>query len=206
MTKKCIACGKLYEPRKRSSEREKTQKFCSRHCYDLYRSSNAGKNRIRIECAKCKKVFFRWPSQINENNINYCSRRCANSSNYHKKNEYPPKVEAHCLNCDKIFYIYPYRQRKAKFCSMNCYFEYKRGDESNSHAKDVAYRHFPLSCAICGFDVATNVHHIKSLSDGGNNSLNNLIILCPNHHAMAHLNLIPEEKLIRLNRDLVAQK
>ena len=50
-------------------------------------------------------------------------------------------------------------------------------------------------CAICGFDIIVELHHIDK--DKQNNNLSNLIPLCPNHHRMAHMNLVilqPREK------------
>lgn len=61
-------------------------------------------------------------------------------------------------------------------------------------------------CAVCGWQVSVDglifdengnyqkhiemagneIHHIKSVKDGGGNEIENLILLCPNHHAMAH--------------------
>ncbi len=54
-------------------------------------------------------------------------------------------------------------------------------------------------CAVCGWDEAPrHLHHIQPVSEGGTNELTNLISLCPNHHAMADLNLISQEELQEL--------
>lgn len=43
------------------------------------------------------------------------------------------------------------------------------------------------ACAICGWDEATcDVHHRVPKADGGLNSIPNGIVLCPNHHRIAH--------------------
>lgn len=44
-------------------------------------------------------------------------------------------------------------------------------------------------CEICGFKFYSvlMLHHIQHLSKGGNNLSENLILLCPNCHALAHL-------------------
>lgn len=56
----------------------------------------------------------------------------------------------------------------------------------------VAYR-----CALCGFDIVVEVHHIKCIGSfpgtslvADVNNLSNLIYLCPNHHAMVEKGLI----------------
>lgn len=61
-------------------------------------------------------------------------------------------------------------------------------------------------CAVCGWQVSgdglifdedgkfekyiemagNEIHHIKSVKEGGGNEIDNLILLCPNHHRMAH--------------------
>ncbi len=48
-----------------------------------------------------------------------------------------------------------------------------------------------LKCEICGWGFcgnysSVNAHHIKPVSAGGENKDDNLILLCPNHHAIAH--------------------
>lgn len=40
-------------------------------------------------------------------------------------------------------------------------------------------------CAVCGFDEVLEIHHIVPKYLGGGNQLSNLIVLCPNHHALA---------------------
>ena len=52
-------------------------------------------------------------------------------------------------------------------------------------------------CAICNFDTVIHLHHIKAVSNGGDNSIKNLIVLCPNHHAMADRGIISSEELIK---------
>lgn len=88
------------------------------------------------------------------------------------------------------------------------------------HVRELKER-YARSCQICGsvpfdggFGDVTEAHHIHWLSRGGSDSLDNLVLLCPNHHAAIHA-ADPEfdrEKLvfrfnggvlpIRLNRHL----
>lgn len=53
-------------------------------------------------------------------------------------------------------------------------------------------------CQLCGFDgrivygvEASEAHHIVYLSRGGDDSLENMILLCPNHHTVVHKTLAP---------------
>jgi 5-methylcytosine-specific restriction endonuclease McrA len=51
-----------------------------------------------------------------------------------------------------------------------------------------------LECEVCGWRLVgargdfygLEAHHIRPLSHGGQDEADNLVVLCPNHHAMAH--------------------
>ena len=43
-----------------------------------------------------------------------------------------------------------------------------------------------FSCYFCGFDEFTHEHHIIRKNDGGFDTKDNLITLCPNHHYLIH--------------------
>jgi predicted restriction endonuclease len=53
-------------------------------------------------------------------------------------------------------------------------------------------------CQVCGFDPllrynvgACEAHHLVYLSRGGEDSLDNLVLVCPNHHTVAHRTSAP---------------
>lgn len=50
-------------------------------------------------------------------------------------------------------------------------------------------------CRLCTFRLCLHVHHIRRRADGGTDALENLITLCPNHHALAHAGLLSVEQL-----------
>jgi transcription initiation factor IIE alpha subunit len=58
--------------------------------------------------------------------------------------------------------------------------------------KVIAFRrkHWKSGCEVCGWrsetDRSMNVHHIIPASCGGGDADENLILLCPNHHSLAH--------------------
>lgn len=61
-------------------------------------------------------------------------------------------------------------------------------------------------CCVCGWNKARcEIHHIIPKSKGGTSSPNNLIVLCPNCHKLAHLNKL-EENLDRLKASLEEEK
>jgi 5-methylcytosine-specific restriction endonuclease McrA len=41
-------------------------------------------------------------------------------------------------------------------------------------------------CEVCGWHIKVHVHHVVPVWQGGGNEPDNLVVLCPNHHAMAH--------------------
>jgi 5-methylcytosine-specific restriction endonuclease McrA len=53
-------------------------------------------------------------------------------------------------------------------------------------------REFYDCCAICAWDGAPcDVCHIVARKDGGTDTLDNVVMLCPNHHRRFDLGLIP---------------
>lgn len=169
-----------------------------------------------LRCEKCKKVFYRYPSQSNLNH-NFCSRSCANSANHQRaqkarKNPSKPKIEKTCKHCEKTFFVYPYRSKVAEFCSRDCFYEYRvkqtDGNYKNYRAdiRPSYFRNYPKKCAICDFDIVVDLHHIVAKADGGSDTFENLIPLCPNHHALADRGLISRDELNRINPASTAQQ
>ena len=107
-----------------------------------------------------------------------------------------PRQKVICDYCGKEFEkIYP--NNKFNFCCRKCKdkaqrldsgekFENLRPDHYNNGLavyRTKAFREYPHECAICGWNEDIDileVHHIDS--NRMNNSLDNLIILCPNCH------------------------
>ncbi len=63
-------------------------------------------------------------------------------------------------------------------------------------------------CQCCGWSApssvdnpsgALNIHHVHRVADGGGNSPQNLVILCPNCHSLAH-RVISEYRVTMVNR------
>jgi len=57
------------------------------------------------------------------------------------------------------------------------------------------YRHVfwetvKAECFICGYEDIVEIHHRIALKNGGSNDIDNLYIVCPNHHTMIHRGLI----------------
>lgn len=62
--------------------------------------------------------------------------------------------------------------------------------KTNQKRWAAVYEKYGGRCAICGFADIVEVHHLNSRALGGTDDLNNLILLCPNHHAMIERSMI----------------
>lgn len=52
------------------------------------------------------------------------------------------------------------------------------------------YKLYNGKCAICGFSEVVQVHHLIPVSIGGTDDVSNVLVVCPNHHALLHLGLV----------------
>lgn len=83
-------------------------------------------------------------------------------------------------------YVCTHPESKAKYNNVRAW------------ARRVMERHGPIKvCSMCDFDIVVEVCHIKPIKDFPEtalmsevNSLDNLVYLCPNHHAMYDKGLI----------------
>lgn len=112
----CRNCNKKYYSYKENS------KFCSKECKNKY-------NNILYSCDYCKKEFYVFRSNYEklltgEKKHLYCSKECADKGNY-------TSVEKICQNCGKIFTITNAFKDIQKFCSKECFYDYKRKNSIN---------------------------------------------------------------------------
>lgn len=62
---------------------------------------------------------------------------------------------------------------------------------------------YKMECAICGWNIKAHkknrsgveIHHIKRIMDDGKTNFDNCIVLCPNCHTLADMDIISKEKL-----------
>lgn len=158
-------------------------------------------HKMIVKCSQCGQDCEKEPRRVNaaiKNGLNlYCSRKCVADS---KKKS----IKCNCAHCGKEVEKTPSQLKKSisgnVFCDKSCAASFNntkhRSGENNpnwkggfgnstSHNKK-AYRTYEEECAICGFKEfsALEVHHIDE--DRSNGDINNLIILCSNHHSMVH--------------------
>ena len=104
--------------------------------------------------------------------------------NCYRKLAWKPKKKE-CEKCGRVMHIH------AKGVCPGCYttkFRLKYNKDwnyKNRHNIDPEiYKKITERCLICGFDKVVDLHHVDENSK--NNSQNNLIGICPNHHKMFH--------------------
>lgn len=188
--------------------------FCSLQCYWTYLRSDNGyyhkQKFVQLTCDLCGKPFRRRAVEAKRSEKHYCSQQCAGRVNGAKSiGKSLASITLICGFCHREFKTKA-SNRTVRFCSRQCNSDwrainfvgpnnpnYKHG-KSQVSAVHIALQNHPARCMICGFDIAIEIHHITAKSNGGNNDMHNLAVLCPNHHAMAKRNLISAETLQEL--------
>jgi hypothetical protein len=106
-----------------------------------------------------------------------------------------------CKVCNKP--VKNYKSSKGT-CSRSCANTHFKSGENNGNWKNsvreyatLCYRHHEKKCIVCGESDAVDVHHLDSNRD--NNTIDNLIPLCPTHHAYCHRGLYHkiEDKILQ---------
>ncbi len=121
-------------------------------------------------CPKCKKIRIYFTGDI--------------CHNCYRKFIWKPKKQI-CKRCNRLMPI------KAKGLCGGCYnFIYCLEEVKKSNRKkrygvsEDLYREKTQKCFVCGFDKVVDLHHLDE--NNKNNSPENLLGLCPNHHKMLH--------------------
>ncbi|MBU2104282.1 MAG: 60S ribosomal export protein NMD3 [Nanoarchaeota archaeon] len=126
--------------------------------------------------------------------------------NCYRKFSWKPK-KAICKNCGREKHIH------AKEVCPGCYttifrLQYNKDwNYKNRHNIDlITYKKITQKCFICDFDKIVDLHHLDENRE--NNSEENLIGLCPNHHKLIHMIEFKEEIIERLKEKgiLINQK
>lgn len=107
----------------------------------------------------------------------------------------PYEIERKCPECGSLFYVHS-AGKQATTCSNTCgnrYFAYKQGTKNKKSGIGVYvetlrsfYRKInrDIKCCCCDERTILDVHHLDE--DRANNSIDNLIFLCPTHHMYLH--------------------
>ena len=145
------------------------------------------------------------PNFYKERNPNFTKKQCKyckdiKSSPGLKRHEnycyLNPKNIKHCKKCNKILKNY-----RNTFCNPKCANSHedniRRGENhpnwtggEDTEYRVICFKYYEKKCIICGFDCTVDVHHIDENSK--NNSPENLVPICPNHHRMSTMNKYKE--------------
>lgn len=135
------------------------QKFCGRGCWDRNRPPSPRK--ILYHCSKCGGLRNKTQSPL--------CMKCHREEERERRNKRPIR----------------------SFFLLNSASRAKCNTIRALARQELAESDRPKKCQLCGFDVVVHTCHIKGIMDfsedtplGVVNGLDNLIYLCPNHHAM----------------------
>jgi hypothetical protein len=117
-----------------------------------------------------------------------------------------------CKCCNKEYKwtgrLHTKSYKNSKFCSRSCAnnrqlvwdTKIQEGESAGKWIKyrEIAFKNHGKKCVVCNFDKVLDVHHLDH--NHNNNSKDNLIPLCPNHHCMIHRSIHSEEVLLEINR------
>lgn len=149
--------------------------------------------KVTLECNTCHHQWLFSPYNVQLSNMKK-----------HKFNGCPncKYMEITCLTCGKKFKRLKTDITQNNYCSLSCAAIANnlknKQDNSTSYRKN-AFEIFEHKCAICGWnedDRVLEVHHLDE--NRKNNSINNLVILCPICHKYLTLHLYNYQELFNL--------
>jgi hypothetical protein len=187
----CPTCGNSFS----------TQQGMKVHHKRIHNESIAGVDRV---CDYCGGEFSARQARVSRGDAKYCSIDCRHSARESQKT-----VGRICQECGEMF---PVRKtqlnhRPAKYCSPECVGEHlarTRLGENHPNWKGGYEPYYGPSwrtqrrkalerdghqCVVCGAGGEIHVHHVRPFRVFGPenheqaNALDNLVCLCPKHHA-----------------------
>lgn len=185
-------------------------KFC---CLNCYHKSMKGiekihnRKRVTKECLVCKKSF---EVRVCHSHVKTCSKKCGGiirRGTYTKT--FKHKVEKKCANCLKLFKTLP--SNKNIFCSRKCFLNLKSLNVKYPQKQRlqrfswIKIRREVIKrdkvCTKC-FKEGNEVHHIVPYSISGDDSLENLTLLCKSCHLKTHIEMWENDKKLLINKNL----
>jgi hypothetical protein len=141
-----------------------------------------------VNCSNCNKEINRKPNDIKRFKNIYCCQKCrdeAQCTGYKIK----------CACCGKDIYrsksAYHKSSSKTFFCNKSCSASYnntKRKFPNSKSYRIKAFKEKDKLCERCGFNTYESILQVHHKDHNRlNNELNNLEILCPNCHAIEHI-------------------
>jgi len=159
--------------------------FCCMSCYKLFQSQDK-ERLVKKTCKNCNKEFYEYKSRANNNCGVYCSKTCYSS--------YIKKPEINCLNCGKSCKDFNGKNRKRKYCSLECSYrkKVKQGYSSPISSTGIGiFKRFVREadnkiCFLCSSEKNIEIHH-KDGNRKNNYILNWIPLCCICHNRIHHL-------------------
>ncbi len=153
-----------------------TAMYCSRRCKAKFNLI-----KVKTNCHICNNEFEHIESRCNK--AKYCSRQC-----YYIAMSKKGSKEYTCKHCSKKFHDAPSKNRI--YCSRECSNKETLSEFKPSFQtvrKSMLRRNMLDKCESCGYSEHKEILGIHHKNRNRNdNSLNNLMILCPNCHSIEH--------------------
>jgi hypothetical protein len=150
---------------------------------------------IQKICKWCNKEFLADSREVNRGGAKFCSLSC--SANF--TNLYKVEILKTCKFCE---HPYKTKSKTSLYCSKTCTNKARRARSVKSgnqgtHRGALQRKVIKIlglsefKCFICNWNESfCDIHHIKPKASGGSDDLDNLTVLCPNHHRLADRKLL----------------
>jgi len=113
-------------------------------------------------------------------------------------NKYIRKKYITCSRCGRNKIHHAHGLCSGCYMSIHRIEQIKKHNSENYHNIPYdLYKELTEKCCICDFNSIVELHHLDE--DHSNSSIENLIGLCPNHHAMIHHRDFREEIFKKIN-------
>lgn len=146
---------------------------------------------IISECSTKHQVIKKLGYSKNSYNYNKLNKviKDYNIDISHFNNSKVEKIKKLCPVCSTEFETKKNHKKEKTVCSKSCSNTFFRSGENNplwnpDSYRSTCFQYHEKKCIICGEDKAIDVHHLDE--NNKNNSPENLIVLCPNHHRYWH--------------------
>lgn len=197
LSKECGNCGKRFMAS--VGVRGVYAQFCSKSCKNIdmkTRQARAPKD-FEKKCTICESTYF--VSSWKKNTSRYCSEKCSNKGQYKSKIARHPEglqgsLNMDCHVCGKALRRRPEISKSGIYtCSYKCMGISRLTDTTKGNHPSYVKRWFARKgkmseCEECGYNQIPGIlvlHHRDR--DRSNNTTGNLQVLCPNCHAIEHM-------------------
>jgi hypothetical protein len=202
ITRPCDFCQEPYQADQRYLNRGQGQ-YCSRTCSGKAKSAKTKPKEPNVTCAFCNKAFYltQLRQSKSKSGLFFCSKQHQDEAFREGIVKPGPKIDRPQRTCTHCGKKWQSRYEMCQVCELDLKIQaWLDGDNSvtlnggeNKETKRFVKEHLIATrgdkCEVCGWDErAPDGRSIIQMDHIDGNCLNNLIdnlrLLCPNHHAM----------------------